>query len=133
MPLSPLMIKLIFSALVGREVVNYLERSRESTGQRGLAKEQLAFQREKSKGEIGAGTEALKMQQAMSGKMWERLSTAKAEERGEARIERFETGQQASSDRQLAMLLAAIQSMSSGVSGMSPSAAPTSIVDILRR
>ncbi len=81
-------------------------------GQLGLQKEQLAFEGKKEKARGEAVTTAAKMQEAMTEKQWSRLSKAQREERGERREERFETGERASSDRQLAMVLAMLQKVS---------------------
>ena len=88
-------------------------------GQLGLGKEELSFKKTEAKATREAGTMAMKQQQAMTERNWERLGKEKKLDRTEKREERFESKQQSSEDRQLAMMLAMIQGMTQRDAGVS--------------
>ena len=129
--MSPAMIMLLLGTLYGGSTV--IPQLLKQKGEFKLGRAQIAMQGK----QIEAGQEATKagfqMQRAMTKDQWERLGSFRKEERGERREERRESRSQSSEDRQLAMMLSAIQSMSGASRGGIPQSQPTSIVDLLRR
>jgi hypothetical protein len=120
----------IFALMQG---ISAWEKRAKHKGEMGLGKAELAFRGKQAETVGEAAKMKYKTEKLGKERAWEEMGTLAREKRREGREERGEAREQAGADRQMMMMMAALQALSGGGGAPRDRNAPFSITSLLAR